>query len=62
MQPHWRKVAVVLAKALQRCEQLGLAISDEALAARIQVLTDSGRIEGVGDLRKWRFSEVRLKG
>ena len=42
--------------------RLGLAISDEALAARIQVLTDSGRIEGVGDLRKWRFSEVRLKG
>ena len=66
MQPHWRKVAVVLVKAMQRCEQLGLrlglAISDEALAARIQVLTFSGRIAGVGDLRKWRFSEVRLKG
>jgi Protein of unknown function len=61
MQPHWRKVAMVVVQALKRCEQLGLAISDEALAARIQVLAESGRIEGAGDLRKWSYSEIRLK-
>jgi hypothetical protein len=31
------------------------------LAARIQVLAKSGRLEDVGDLRKWRHGEVRLK-
>jgi uncharacterized protein DUF3658 len=61
MKPHWRKVAMVVGTALGRCRELGLQICDEALAARIQVLAESGRIEDVGDLRKWRFSEVRLK-
>ena len=61
IQPHWRKVAMVVGTALNRCRELGLQISDEALAARIQVLAESGRLEGIGDLRKWRFSEVRLK-
>jgi uncharacterized protein DUF3658 len=61
MKPQWRKVAMVVVQALKKCEQLGLAISDEALAARIQVLAESGRIEGAGDLRKWGYSEIRLK-
>jgi hypothetical protein len=38
-----------------------MPISDEEIAARLQVLADSDRIEGIGDLRKWRHSEVRLK-
>jgi len=61
MSVHWRKVAMIVGTALGRCRELGLPISGEALAARIQVLAESGRIEDVGDLRKWRFSEVRLK-
>jgi hypothetical protein len=51
MKPQWRKVAMIVAKASERCRQLGLAISDEALAARIQVLAEAGRIEDVGDIR-----------
>jgi Protein of unknown function len=61
MKPQWRKVAMVVVQALKKCEQFGLAISDEALAARIQVLAESGCIKGVGDLRKWASSEVCLK-
>jgi hypothetical protein len=61
MKPQWRKVAMIVAKASERCRQLGLAISDDALAARIQVLAETGAIEDIGDLRKWGFSEVRLK-
>ena len=45
----------------ERCERLALPISDEEIAARLQVLSDTDRIEGIGDLRKWRHSEVRLK-
>lgn len=61
MKPRWQKVAMVLGHALQRCKQLGLPISDEALAARIQVLDKADQLESQGDLRMWRFSEVRLK-
>jgi Protein of unknown function len=49
MKPQWRKVAMIVAKASERCRQLGLAISDEALAARIQVLAEAGDIEDVGE-------------
>jgi hypothetical protein len=61
MQWQWRKMALVVAMAYGRCKELGLPISDEALAARIQVLVESDRLEAQGDLRRWRHSEVRLK-
>ncbi|WP_165421348.1 hypothetical protein [Bradyrhizobium sp. Leo170] len=44
-----------------RCQELSVPISHEAIAARLKVLADSNRIEGVGDIRMWRYSEVRLK-
>ena len=59
--PHWQKTAMVVALTARHCEQLGLPVGGEEIAARLQVLSDSDRIEGVGDLRKWRHSEVRLK-
>jgi Protein of unknown function len=61
MKPQWQKVARVVVQSSKRCEELGHSISDEVLAARIRALAESGRLEGAGDLRKWRHSEVRLK-
>ena len=61
LRPRPQKMALVVLLAIKRCEELGLPISDEAIAARLQILADSDRIEGFGDLRKWRHSEVRLK-
>ena len=61
LEPNWRKTAMVIALTAMRCERLALPISDEEIAARLQVLSDTDRIEGIGDLRKWRHSEVRLK-
>jgi hypothetical protein len=55
-----QKTAMVIAKALKRCETLGLAVDAEVLGVRIQALAEAERLEGQGDLRKWRFSEVRL--
>ena len=57
----WRKVALVVGNATVRCEALGWPVSSEMLAARLQVLAETGLIEDVGDLRIRRFSEVRLK-
>jgi len=61
MKRQWQKVAAIIGQSLGRCRELGVDLSDEAFGARILELAEAGRIEGVGDLRKWRFSEVRLK-
>jgi len=61
MKTQWQKVAMVVVKALERCRQRALPIGAEVLGARIQALAEADRIEGEGDLRKWRHSEVRLK-
>jgi len=59
--PRWQKMAMILAKALDRCGQWPSPISAEAIAARIHALAESDLLEGEGDLRKWRHNEVRLK-
>lgn len=59
--PRWQKTAKLALHAAERCEKLGLPISDEVIAARLEALSDSDRIEGAGDLRMWRHSEVRLR-
>jgi hypothetical protein len=61
LKPLWQKTAMVVILVARRCQELALPIGDESIAARLQVLSDSDRIEGIGDLRKWRHSEVRLK-
>jgi len=61
MSPYWQKMAMVLGHAVGQCSKRDWPIGKEALAARIQVLVESDRLEGRGDLRMWRFSEVRLK-
>jgi Protein of unknown function len=56
-----QKTAMVIVKTLQQCEQLNLPIDADIVGARLAALAKSGRIERAGDLRKWRYSEVRLK-
>jgi hypothetical protein len=51
---------MVISKALKRCETLALPVDAEVLGVRIQALAEADRLEGEGDLRKWRHSEVRL--
>ena len=61
MKPTWRKTAMIATNAMDRCKELGLPIDDKMIAARLKVLSDSDRIEGIGDIRSWLHSEVRLK-
>ena len=62
LKPRWDKTAKIIILVMQRCEELDISISDKEIAARLQVLADSDRIEGIGDLRMWFHSEVQLKG
>ncbi len=60
---HWRKVARVFSKTMQVLEDRGIQISGavaDALDARMKALVNSGRLEAKGNIRRWRFSEVRL--
>lgn len=59
--PQWLKMARVVWDAVERGEKLSLGVSNEIFAARIQALVEADRLEGQGDLRKWRHSEVRSK-
>jgi Protein of unknown function len=61
LKPRWQKTAKVIILVMQRCKVIGVSIGDEEIAARLQVLADSDRIEGIGDLRMWFHSEVQLK-
>lgn len=61
LRPYWQKVLRVLFSARDSCNINGLAIDYEVLAARLRWLSDNDKIEGVGDLRRWGHSEVRLK-
>jgi hypothetical protein len=61
LRSYWKKVALVLASARDSSNIKGQSIDYEIFAARLRWLSDNDKIEGVGDLRMWRFSEVRLK-
>ncbi|WP_234684271.1 DUF3658 domain-containing protein [Bradyrhizobium monzae] len=61
MKPTWRKTAAIVTRVMDRCKELGLAVEGEVIAARLKVLSDSDRIEGIGNIQSWLHSEVRLK-
>jgi hypothetical protein len=61
LRSHWKKVLRVLFEARDSCNLEALSISYEVLAARLRDLADRNEIEGIGDLRMWGHSEVRLK-
>jgi hypothetical protein len=61
MKTRWQKVAMIVGDGVGQCKERRLPINGEMIAARLRALADSNLIEAQGDLRKWRFSEARLK-
>ena len=59
--PRLQKMAKVISDICERCKVQAKPVNDEIIAARIIALAEAGRIEGAGDLRMWRHSEVRLR-
>lgn len=56
----WRKVAYVVVMAMNAHPDTYLDIPDAYYATRVRELVAEGLIEAQGDLRRIRFSEVRL--
>jgi len=50
------KVAMVIAMAMRPYETW----DEERVGRRIIALVEAGKVEAFGDVRKWRFSEIRL--
>jgi hypothetical protein len=61
LKPRSLKVARIIGDVIRAFDERGLSIGEETVGIRIRWLADADRINGFGDLRKWRFSEVSLK-
>jgi hypothetical protein len=57
----WRKTARIVGNVSEQYRSLGIDLDPAIVAARLMTMVESGLIESAGDLRKWGFSEVRLK-
>jgi hypothetical protein len=60
----WTKVAMVIAQVSSAMGN-DLPSGDEgcyAIAERIEQLVRDGRLAAQGDIRRWRFSEIRRTG
>jgi hypothetical protein len=58
----WRKVSMVITKVANR---MGNDLPEgegsyKQIGRRIEVLVSEGRLVAQGDIKNWRFSEVRL--
>jgi hypothetical protein len=60
LKPRRQKMAKIVGNAGMRFHDESKPFSFEIIAARIIALEQAGRIESYGDLRYWRFSEIRL--
>jgi len=61
LKPRFLKMARIVGNVCVRCEAQMNPVDAEIIAARVIALAEAGRIEGAGDLRMWRHSEVRLR-
>jgi hypothetical protein len=55
----WTKLAMIIGRVLIKCESRGIPASEQDVANRIYGLVRAGKLEGEGDLSRWRNSEVR---
>lgn len=56
---HWQKTALVIATSMYTYPDRYDDIPDVFYGRRVVTLAQQGLLEASGDLRKWRFSEVR---
>ena len=59
---NWRKLARVVAQAIEKTEKRFPSVPDIFYAQRVMALRDAGKVDSHGHLRRMRYSEVRLPG
>jgi hypothetical protein len=58
--PHWRKLARVVTEAMEKVEREFPDVPDLFYSQRAMVLAERGLLESQGNLRRMRYSEVRI--
>ena len=61
----WQKVARIAGDTLEALEQRGVKLDGSVapqIDARMAALVGSGQLEAKGNIKRWRYSEVRLPG
>src|SRR5262249_41928712 len=61
LRQNWLKTARIVLFVSKHYAKLGIDLDPAIAAARLMKMVETGIVESQGDLRKWRFSEVRLK-
>ena len=59
----WLKVARIAGDTLDAVEARGIELDGtvaDQIDARMAVLVESGQLEAKGNIKRWRYSEVRL--
>jgi hypothetical protein len=58
----WQKVAKIIGNTLKALEPRDISINGaaEKVDERMAALVGSGRLEAQGNIKRWRYSEVRL--
>ena len=59
---HWRKVAMIVALAMEDLGDKCTEIPDVYFAQRVKLLVERGQLEAQGDPSRMRYSEVRHRG
>jgi hypothetical protein len=59
---HWRKVARVVGSTIMRFQEQYPELTDGFYSLRVQSLVNDGKLESRGNLKRMRYSEVRLPG
>ena len=57
----WRKVALAIAKVAQSTgeDASDLETAHKRIAERVEILVRGGGLESAGDIKEWRWSEIR---
>lgn len=59
LRSHWQKTALIIAAAMYAYPDKYGEIPDVFYGQRVLALAQKGLLDASGNLRKWRFSEVR---
>ena len=57
----WVKIAVLIARSTDAARAQSLDLAPPVIAARIYALAESGKLEVLGNMRRWRAAQARLK-
>jgi hypothetical protein len=57
----WQKVTMLIAATVDATKAQAVEVTAQTIAGHIYALAESGKLEGKGNIRRWRTSEIRRR-